>query len=141
MLRLLTPAPDGEPMRSTVVRRSLPTDPRGEQLVELLVQARLITAEADVLTLAHESLARAWPRLRAWLDEDQEGHRILRHLTGAAESWSALDHPDAELYRGARLARALEWQGRADPDLSRHRGGVPRSLPAACRRRGPARAA
>ena len=27
MLRLLTPAPDGEPMRSTVARRSLPSDP------------------------------------------------------------------------------------------------------------------
>ena len=71
-----------------------------------------------MLTLAHESLARAWPRLRGWLDEDQEGHRILRHLTAAAESWSALERPDTELYRGVRLARTLEWQGRAHPDLT-----------------------
>src|SRR5690242_21539795 len=43
--------------------------------VERLVQARLVTADADVLDLAHETLARAWPRLRGWLDDDLEGQR------------------------------------------------------------------
>ena len=68
--------------------------------------------------LAHEALTRAWPRLRDWLDEDVEGGQILHHLAAAADSWDRLGHPDSELYRGARLARALDWRARAQPDLS-----------------------
>ena len=71
-----------------------------------------MTADADVLDLAHETLARAWPRLRDWLDDDLEGQRTLRRLCAAAESWHAMGRPDAELYRGDRLARAIAWQDR-----------------------------
>ena len=56
-----------------------------EQVVALLVRARLVTAEAETVELAHEALARAWPRLQSWLDEDAAGQRILRHLAGAAD--------------------------------------------------------
>ena len=35
-------------------------------------------------------MARAWPRLRGWLDDDVNGQRILRHLVGAADAWDAL---------------------------------------------------
>ena len=84
------------------------------------MQARLVTADADVLDLAHETLARAWPRLRGWLDDDLEGQRILRHLSTAAESWLAMGRPDAELYRGDRLARAGAWQAASGADLTEH---------------------
>ncbi len=79
------------------------TDAAHDELVELLVGARLVTSDDGVVELAHEALARAWPRLRGWLDEDVEGQRILRHLTGAADTWDAMGRPDSELYRGARL--------------------------------------
>ena len=118
MLRLLTLAPDGEPLRSSVPRGAIPADAAHQQLVEMLVRARLVTAEADVLALAHETLARAWPRLRGWLDDDLEGQRILRHLSTAAASWSAMGRPDAELYRGDRRLRARDWQGRSGADLT-----------------------
>ena len=120
MLRLLTLAPDGEPLRSAVPRGAIPGDEAHEHLVERLVQARLVTADADVLDLAHETLARAWPRLRGWLDDDLEGQRILRHLSTAAESWHAMGRPDAELYRGDRLARATAWQAGSGADLTAH---------------------
>ena len=120
MLRLLTLAPDGEPLRSAVPREAIPADAAHEHLVERLVQARLVTADADVLDLAHETLARAWPRLRGWLDDDLEGQRILRHLSTAAESWLAMGRPDAELYRGDRLARAGAWQAASGADLTAH---------------------
>lgn len=118
MLRLLTLAPDGEPLRSAVPRGSIPEDAAHELLVERLVRARLVTADADVLDLAHETLARAWPRLRGWLDDDLDGQRILRHLSTAAESWHAMGRPDAELYRGDRLARASAWQAASGADLT-----------------------
>lgn len=120
MLRLLTLAPDGEPLRSAVPRGAIPADEAHDHLVERLVQARLVTADADVLDLAHETLARAWPRLRGWLDDDLEGQRILRHLSTATESWHAMGRPDAELYRGDRLARATGWQTASGAHLTAH---------------------
>jgi hypothetical protein len=59
-----------------------------------------------------------WPRLRAWLDDDAAGVRILRHLTAAAAGWDSLGRPDGELYRGARLDVAMEWRAGAAPDLT-----------------------
>ena len=50
-------------------------------MIERLVAARLVTSDDGVVELAHEALARAWPRLRTWLDEDADGLRIRRHLT------------------------------------------------------------
>jgi WD40 repeat protein/DNA-binding SARP family transcriptional activator len=118
LLRLVAPSPDGEPVRSRVPRRIVATDSAHDQLIELLVDARLVTSDDGVVELAHEALARAWPRLRDWLRDDIEGQRILRHLTAAADTWEAMGRPDSELYRGARLAQALDWRQRATPDLT-----------------------
>ena len=83
--------------RSTAIRcaaacpaASLLGDPGRERVVALLVRSRLVTAEEDTFELAHEALARAWPRLQAWLDEDAAGQRILRHLGAAADGWDSL---------------------------------------------------
>jgi WD40 repeat protein len=101
-----------------VPRRIVATDAAHDDVIELLVGARLVTSDDGVVELAHEALARAWPRLRDWLDEDVEGQRILRHLTAAADTWDAMGRPDSELYRGVRLARALDWRTRVAPDLT-----------------------
>jgi DNA-binding SARP family transcriptional activator/WD40 repeat protein len=118
LLRLVAPTPEGEPVRSRVPRRLVATDEEHDRLIELLVRARLVTSDEGVVELAHEALVRAWPRLRGWLDDDVEGQRILRHLTMTADSWDALHQPDSELYRGVRLAQAVEWQQRVQPDLA-----------------------
>ncbi|HEY7072415.1 MAG TPA: BTAD domain-containing putative transcriptional regulator, partial [Acidimicrobiales bacterium] len=118
VLRLVTPAADGEPVRTRVPRRTVVTDPLHEEIVERLVAARLVTSDDGVVEIAHEALARAWPRLRGWLDDDIEGQRILRHVAGAADTWDAMGRPDSELYRGARLVGAVDWRDRADPDLT-----------------------
>ncbi len=82
VLRLVTAGAEGEPVRSRVPRRLLSADADHEHLIDLLVASRLVTSDAGVVEIAHEALARAWPRLRAWLDDDVEGQRILHHLTG-----------------------------------------------------------
>ncbi|WP_404383970.1 hypothetical protein LL946_01265 [Knoellia locipacati] len=115
--RLVSVTPDGDPVRVWVPVRRLPEDgSRG--LVDLLVRARLLAVDEGVVAVAHESLARAWPRLRAWLEEDVEGQHILRHLSAAADSWDGLDRPQSELYRGIRLTRALGWQARSTDALT-----------------------
>jgi WD40 repeat protein/DNA-binding SARP family transcriptional activator/energy-coupling factor transporter ATP-binding protein EcfA2 len=118
LLRLVAPSPDGEPVRSRVARRVVATDAQHERIIEQLVSARLVTSDEDVVELAHEALARAWPRLRGWLDDDVEGQRIRRHLTAVADSWDAMGRPDSELYRGVRLDQAVEWRDQGEPDLT-----------------------
>ena len=110
MLRLVSSSPDGEPVRWRLPRRIAAPDADRVRLVEALTEARLVTSDAESVELAHESLARAWPRLRDWLDDDVEGQRIWRHLASAAETWDEMGRPDSELYRGVRLARVLEWR-------------------------------
>ncbi len=118
LLRLVAPSLDGDPVRCRVPSRVLLGDPGRERVVALLVRARLVTAEQETFEVAHEALARAWPRLQAWLDEDVAGQRILRHLAAAADGWDSLGRPPSELYRGARLETALEWREAAQPDLA-----------------------
>ena len=117
LLRLVTPVEDGEAARTRVPRDKIVIDEQHRELVERLVAARLLTVNEEHVEIAHEALFREWPRLRGWLEEDIDGQRLFRHLTGAADAWSDLGRPDSELYRGARLARALEWRDRATPEL------------------------
>jgi WD40 repeat protein len=79
--------------------------------------ARLVAVDGDTLQIAHEALVRVWPRLRGWLDDDVEGQRTLQHLTAAADAWDRMGRPDSELYRGARLTRAVDWRARTEPAL------------------------
>ncbi len=79
------------------------------EVLDLLVNARLVTLGEDSVEVAHEALIREWPTLRSWLSEDRDGLRLHRHLTEAARSWEELDCDLGELYRGARLAQATDW--------------------------------
>ena len=118
VLRLVLPGIDGEAIRTQVPRRLIVSDDRHEQMIQMLVDARLVTSDEGVLEITHEALARAWPRLRGWLDDDVEGQRIRHHLSGAADAWETLERPESELYRGVRLTRALDWQSRTDLALT-----------------------
>ena len=103
-----SPSADGPPVPRRVSAASLRGDAAREQVVADLVGARLVTAREDSIEMAHESLARAWPRLRSWIDDDAVGTRLLRHLVTATEAWEALGRPDSDLYRGGRLDAAME---------------------------------
>ncbi|HEX6246629.1 MAG TPA: BTAD domain-containing putative transcriptional regulator [Nocardioidaceae bacterium] len=118
VLRLVSQGPEGDATRARVPRRQVAGDPQHADLVEQLVSARLLSTDGDAVQIAHEALVRGWPRLRAWLDEDVDGHRIMRHLVIAAETWDAMGRPESELYRGVRQAQASEWRRRVAPDLT-----------------------
>jgi WD40 repeat protein/class 3 adenylate cyclase len=89
-----------------------------EQLLRLLVDARLLTTGEGTVEVAHEALIRYWPTLRAWLDEDREGRLLHRRLTEAAQEWEALRRDVGALYRGARLAAVSEWAEGHDSELN-----------------------
>jgi WD40 repeat protein len=84
-------------------------------LVDRLVEARLATADTDGVQLAHDALLTAWPRLRQWVEEDRQGLLVRQRLAETAAAWESSHRDPGELYRGARLATALEWaDGRDD---------------------------
>ncbi|HEV2814209.1 MAG TPA: BTAD domain-containing putative transcriptional regulator, partial [Solirubrobacteraceae bacterium] len=118
LLRLVAEG-DGE----AVVRRSAPlAELRAgddvDEVLGVLADGRLVTVGDGVVEVAHEALLREWPRLRSWLSDDVEGRRLHRHLTEAAADWRASGHEPSVLYRGARLAAALEWTGAHDDELN-----------------------
>ena len=118
VLRLVVPGPGGEPLRGEVPRHQVVADPTQDRLIDLMVTARLVTSDADMIELAHEAVVRAWPRLRGWLEDDLEGQRTRHRLTQAAEDWAASGHQDSDLYRGTRLAATREWVASTQPRLT-----------------------
>jgi DNA-binding SARP family transcriptional activator/WD40 repeat protein len=100
------------------VRRRVPLaelDAAG--VLDVLADSRLVTISEGTAEVAHEALLQQWPRLRAWLEEDADGRRLHAQLTRATRDWS--DERDrSELYRGARLAAALEWRAEHEPELN-----------------------
>lgn len=79
-------------------------------VLDRLVRARLVTVDNNSVEVAHEALIRRWPRLRQWLDENRERLRFERQLLQDAREWEALERDPGALYRGARLAQAMEWR-------------------------------
>ena len=106
-----------------LVRRRVPAaeleriNAAGPVLAEL-TDARLLTVSDGEVELSHEALLREWPRYRAWLEEDRAGRRVHAHLSAAATDWDARNRDSGELYRGARLASALEWAAQHDERLN-----------------------
>lgn len=118
LIRMVTLSDAGEPIRTGIPHETVADDPRRLRVMDLLVQARMVTSDAASYEVGHEALVRAWPRLRSWLDEDAAGQRIGRHLAVAALGWQSLGRVDSELYQGARLEGALEWAGGDGVDLT-----------------------
>jgi WD40 repeat protein len=91
----------------------------GDEVLDALAAARLVTVGENTVEVTHEALFRAWPRLANWLDEDREGLRTHRRLTEAARLWEELDRDSGALYRTVRLTEATEWAGRTEPALTK----------------------
>ncbi|MGB3438045.1 MAG: hypothetical protein WBA97_04755 [Actinophytocola sp.] len=78
-------------------------------VLDELVLARVVVADADHLRLAGRSLRERWPRLRDWLAEDGDRLRMHRELAEAAATWESLDRDPGALFRGVRLDTARTW--------------------------------
>ena len=118
LLRLVEASVDGAVGSRRVERTRIAIDDAHAQILDRLVDARLVTTDAESVQISHEALAREWPRLRQWLADDVEGQRIMRHLGSSAAAWDAMGRPDSELYRGGRLSTAQHWRNAVDPALT-----------------------
>ena len=110
-LRLAGPGEGEGALRRRVALDELDVDrdPAVAQVVETLTAARLLTTGDGYVEVAHEALLREWPRLEGWLEEDATGRRLRLHLMGAVRDWEARGREPGDMYRGARLAAALDW--------------------------------
>jgi WD40 repeat protein/energy-coupling factor transporter ATP-binding protein EcfA2 len=128
MLRLTQPGEGTEDTRRRATMSELITrmDESGEVegVAQALANARLLTTDSDeapdkqIVDVSHEALIRGWPRLRRWIEEDRAGLRILRRLTESAREWQ-VSKDESLLYRGARLAQAVEWRERNEDALNK----------------------
>jgi WD40 repeat protein len=120
ILLRLSDAEEAAPVRRRVPLPELEVerDESTAAALAVLTESRLVTVDEGTVEVAHEALLREWPRLRAWLEEDAEGRRLHHHLIHAAAEWQASGRDPAELYRGARLASALEWTESHDRELN-----------------------
>ena len=97
----------------------LSRDAAARRVLDVLTANRLVTVGGDTVEVAHEALLREWPRLRGWLEQDAEARRLHRHITLAAREWDAGGRDPGELYRGARLASALDLAAEHGDALNR----------------------
>ncbi|MGW4354336.1 NACHT and WD repeat domain-containing protein [Nocardia sp. NPDC004582] len=77
-----------------------------EAALDRLAAARLVTVDDGHVTLIHEVVLEAWPRLREWIDADRDALLVRRRMEADAAEWEASDRSAALLYRGTRLVRA-----------------------------------
>jgi WD40 repeat protein/DNA-binding SARP family transcriptional activator len=120
LLRMAETGESGEPVRRRVPIAEVAPDGDADAraVLDTLAARRLLTVSETHAEVAHEALLREWPRLRGWLDEDEAGRQLRRHLAPAAHDWEVRDRDDTELYRGPRLAAALDWQRDHAADLT-----------------------
>ena len=128
LLRLVHVADDLPPSRASVpltelrgvntarpgTARASTEDGDADAVLDVFVRERMITVDADSAQFTHDALLTAWPRLRAWIEENAEALRARRRIAEGARAWAEADREEAALWRGSQLAIARDWSG--DPD-------------------------
>ncbi|APR75292.1 High-affnity carbon uptake protein Hat/HatR [Minicystis rosea] len=81
---------------------------RAEAELERWIKARLLTADESHVWIAHEAVIRQWSTLRRWIAEDREALMVRQEIGRASRQWEESGRSADELWRGARLGRAVE---------------------------------
>jgi WD40 repeat protein len=108
LLALVTPG-DGTPdTRRRIAWQELDDGAAVREIVGRLVDARLLTVDAQSVEIAHESLIRTWPRLATWIEDERDQLRLRQRLVAIARDWERTGRDREVLPRGATLAAAME---------------------------------
>ncbi len=127
ILRTMTIAGrDGRFTRRPVARTDLyaasPDTDRSQvdEILEAFAARRLVVLDTSTAQIAHDALLRAWPRLRAWLTEDQATWVLYGQLAEDAAQWRASERDPSFLYRGTQLASVRQAADRWSSNPSRY---------------------
>ena len=114
LLRMIELRADGEDVRRWATRREVAeVDPeQGPDVVSALADSRLLVVDGDRITVVHEAVLRAWPRLAGWIAAERTDLLARQEVRWAAQRWIAGGRTDGDLYRGLRLGAAVELASR-----------------------------
>lgn len=108
LLRLIVPG-EGTPDTARPTPRAELSEVEGsDPVLELLINARIVVVDGATVSLAHEVLIAAWPRLRGWIEADRDRLRMRRRIADATQVWNELNRDPGVLYRGGQLAVVQE---------------------------------
>ncbi len=116
----VTPGPDaaGRAVSAAAPLERFREVPGGAELVEALIEARLLVSDRGEVRVAHEALLAHWPRLAEWIARNGEFLVTRARIAAAAARWRAENQAeDFLLPRGKPLVEAEEV-------LAARRGGL-----------------
>ena len=111
MLRRMTAVgQDGRLARRPLSRAELRAGRAGraDAVLSAFARSQLVVLGDGTAEIAHDTLLQAWPRLRAWLEEDQSSLILYGQLAEDTIRWRQDGRNSSRLYRGGRLAAAQE---------------------------------
>jgi formylglycine-generating enzyme required for sulfatase activity len=90
-----------------------------------LTDRRLVTVSSPdggpaIVDLGHEAMIAHWPTLRTWIDDSRASEIIRRRIERNADDWKRNGRDPGELYRGRKLADALENRRKREYQLSQN---------------------
>jgi len=100
-----------------------------DSVIGAFAQRRLLTTDVDTVTISHEALLTAWPRLASWIDEERESMIEYRRVQDSAATWDDAGRIPDLLPRGAPLRNAARLLD--DPSSATRFGHLERSFVAA----------
>ncbi|WP_239163436.1 nSTAND1 domain-containing NTPase [Paractinoplanes rishiriensis] len=107
----------GGPVRARASVAALCTTAERTALVDALIAARLLVADATHVELAHEAVFRGWPRLAQWIDSVHEDMLTLQRLRRAVAEWLQSGRDTAFLWPQPRMDATLAAAGRIGAEL------------------------
>lgn len=103
--------------RSVATRQRAPLSvlgdsPAAHALLDRFVDARLLVREPGedgrpVLEVAHEALFRTWPRLKQWIQDTADDHRLRRQITQLAAYWHDHDRQAEHRWPDERVVEVV----------------------------------
>ena len=99
--------------RRRVPRETFDAQPGARALIDAFADARLLVVDrsedgAPEVSVVHEALLQHWPRLRRWIDDNEERLRARARLSAAAAIWDQRQRAEEFLLPAAALAEARE---------------------------------
>lgn len=85
------------------------------EIMAPFVIGRLLSVDDRGVSLTHEAVLRAWPRLKEWVDSCRTALAQHRTIAAATANWLELDRDPSALATGSRLAAMTEISRAAEP--------------------------
>ncbi len=123
VLRLLQVSPGGTRASGHRARVSTlaPAGSAAARQVQELIEQHLLVASRErgemAVELAHEALARDWPRVLVWLEQQRDFLEWLHRMQTESENWLAAGRSGEMLLRGAALEDAERLAARHEAEL------------------------